>query len=304
MLNHSCRPNTLARFDGNEMEVVATRPIGQGEPLTISYGPLASKIPSVVQRRTTLQNSYFFHCLCPACIDADRESSHASASSKEVDLAYTTTSLACRSKGCQGELCVSKHKYLSKGCRMWCAQCGVNLNPSIAEALLTEVAEDAKSWQKALKETDLVEKANSYNPSKEEGIEGNHVELARKRALDLSTQCLMWRQSKLIGTAMGLARAHDLIARLLAGTGDFAEAASHCEEAVRILEKKYSQGDVELGQEMFKLAGLYFNAGLLSRCFGACQQAKGSLTVCLQADDPQLQELQDMEHCCRQQLSL
>lgn len=44
MLNHSCTPNALASFHGGEMRVVATRAIEEGEPVTISYGPLSSKV--------------------------------------------------------------------------------------------------------------------------------------------------------------------------------------------------------------------------------------------------------------------
>lgn len=44
MLNHSCTPNALATFHGGEMRVVATRAIEEGEPVTISYGPLSSKV--------------------------------------------------------------------------------------------------------------------------------------------------------------------------------------------------------------------------------------------------------------------
>ena len=44
MLNHSCTPNALVTFDGGKMRVVTTRAIEKGEPVTISYGPLLSKV--------------------------------------------------------------------------------------------------------------------------------------------------------------------------------------------------------------------------------------------------------------------
>lgn len=47
MLNHSCVPNALATFDGGEMTVVATRAIEKGGPVTVSYGPLASKVAAL-----------------------------------------------------------------------------------------------------------------------------------------------------------------------------------------------------------------------------------------------------------------
>lgn len=52
MLNHSCTPNALATFHGGEMRVVATRAIEKGEPVTISYGPLSSKVSKPTDFKT------------------------------------------------------------------------------------------------------------------------------------------------------------------------------------------------------------------------------------------------------------
>lgn len=57
MLNHSCIPNALATFHGAEMRVVATRAVEKGEPVTISYGPLSSKVSEVTGVSTTLCSS-------------------------------------------------------------------------------------------------------------------------------------------------------------------------------------------------------------------------------------------------------
>ncbi|CAM9507598.1 unnamed protein product [Ectocarpus sp. 4 AP-2014] len=67
MMNHSCRPNALASFHGGEMRVVATRAIERGELVTISYGPLASKVSSASERQAYLSRAYFFRCECIAC---------------------------------------------------------------------------------------------------------------------------------------------------------------------------------------------------------------------------------------------
>ncbi|CAN0542859.1 unnamed protein product, partial [Ectocarpus sp. 12 AP-2014] len=67
MINHSCCPNALASFHGGEMRVVATRAIERGEPVTISYGPLASKVGKPTRRQAYLSRAYFFRCECIAC---------------------------------------------------------------------------------------------------------------------------------------------------------------------------------------------------------------------------------------------
>ena len=70
MFNHSCNPNALVTFRGGEMRVVATRAIEAGEPVTISYGPLASKVSKGVLLSTTqVQYPYLLRqevFLCPA----------------------------------------------------------------------------------------------------------------------------------------------------------------------------------------------------------------------------------------------
>lgn len=65
-LNHSCAPNAVATFEGPVLSVRATKDIGRGEEVTISYIELAA---STDARRAELQPRYFFDCQCKLCTD-------------------------------------------------------------------------------------------------------------------------------------------------------------------------------------------------------------------------------------------
>ncbi|ORZ18706.1 hypothetical protein BCR42DRAFT_411443 [Absidia repens] len=64
--NHSCQPNVLALFIGTQLQLRAIRPILPGQPLYISYGPLAANSP-LLKRQEQLLEHYFFECHCQAC---------------------------------------------------------------------------------------------------------------------------------------------------------------------------------------------------------------------------------------------
>ncbi|OQR85016.1 SET and MYND domain-containing protein 4 [Achlya hypogyna] len=92
-----------------------------------------------------------------------------------------------------------------------------------------------------------------------------------------------------------IAEALDLVARVLATTGDFNAAGDACAEAIAVLERLYEPLDAELGHECFKAAQLYFNAGrwTLAREFSA--RAAAALALHLPPSDPAREELAAMQ---------
>lgn len=63
LLNHSCDPNCLLRFNATgQLSIVAMRPIAKGEELTHSYVDLVSRT-----RRQDLQQLHGFSCHCRRC---------------------------------------------------------------------------------------------------------------------------------------------------------------------------------------------------------------------------------------------
>ncbi|CAM9634823.1 unnamed protein product [Scytosiphon promiscuus] len=194
MLNHSCRPNALVTFDGREMRVVVTRAIPEGEPVTISYGPLASKVSSTSERRAYLQKAYFFRCDCSACrpppvtaasspgrpggredcgeqqqqlASHDRLRAAAAARSKRTDFACTNAEV----DSCPGTLLVgapppfpavstpsASAANIAKGkVGLWCDHCGNRIPPGSANELLREDEEDRRLWEEAVEAVSLSE---------------------------------------------------------------------------------------------------------------------------------------------------
>jgi len=65
LINHSCRPNCVAVFNGRKQYVVPCRAIQEGEELTISY--IDQGVEDVPTRKLTLDQEYYFECKCTRC---------------------------------------------------------------------------------------------------------------------------------------------------------------------------------------------------------------------------------------------
>lgn len=67
-LNHSCRPNCVAVFNGSQLVIRAVKKICCGDELTISYIELL--VPAQL-RQKELRQHYFFECCCEKCTNQD-----------------------------------------------------------------------------------------------------------------------------------------------------------------------------------------------------------------------------------------
>ncbi|KAI8140884.1 hypothetical protein BJV82DRAFT_194136 [Fennellomyces sp. T-0311] len=66
LFNHSCRPNAAVLFDGALLVIKAIDNIEPDEEVTIAYVDIAH---SRQYRQKTLQEKYFFKCICERCSD-------------------------------------------------------------------------------------------------------------------------------------------------------------------------------------------------------------------------------------------
>lgn len=64
LINHSCDYNATVGFDGEELYIMAIRPIKKAEQIFISY--IDTTAPNAV-RRKELSERYFFDCQCTKC---------------------------------------------------------------------------------------------------------------------------------------------------------------------------------------------------------------------------------------------
>ena len=74
LMNHSCNPNCIQTFVGNTIVIKAAKDIKAGQELTISYGPLFSKV-KWEERQFILKHQYFFTCHCEKCRDGPEDDS-------------------------------------------------------------------------------------------------------------------------------------------------------------------------------------------------------------------------------------
>ncbi|KAL0570031.1 hypothetical protein V5O48_011929 [Marasmius crinis-equi] len=94
LFNHSCMPNAAAKYiitpgDPPRMEIVALRPISEGEEICLPYID-----PALLQtRRTVFQLTYGFTCRCPSCIFLDAIGEIPEPPTDEVELQKLSKSL-------------------------------------------------------------------------------------------------------------------------------------------------------------------------------------------------------------------
>ncbi|KAI1081427.1 hypothetical protein F5B20DRAFT_536023 [Whalleya microplaca] len=64
LMNHSCNPNVVLFFEGNELRVQSLRPLQANEELTQCYTDVQC---DVLLRQKLLEENYFFTCCCARC---------------------------------------------------------------------------------------------------------------------------------------------------------------------------------------------------------------------------------------------
>lgn len=121
MMNHSCTCNTKTIIDsttGYNMTVLAHGDIKAGQEITNQY--IKPDRPTLY-RRPFLRRKWYFHCLCPRCLDPSELGSHLS-------------SLLCSRRGCGGTVLVCSTTTAQSD---WaCQTCGKRTNNEEAFSVL------------------------------------------------------------------------------------------------------------------------------------------------------------------------
>ena len=73
MINHSCAPNSMYRFDGTTVSYWASKDLQKGEEITASYLEAMVMIQPTAYRRKTLLKSKAFICGCTRCTAAEED---------------------------------------------------------------------------------------------------------------------------------------------------------------------------------------------------------------------------------------
>eukprot|EP00611_Tribonema_gayanum_P020985 TRINITY_DN3940_c0_g1_i2.p1 TRINITY_DN3940_c0_g1~~TRINITY_DN3940_c0_g1_i2.p1 ORF type:complete len:277 (-),score=73.77 TRINITY_DN3940_c0_g1_i2:113-943(-) len=263
-MNHSCRPTAAVHFEGTTLVVTATQAIAEGDPVTISYGPLAWRDP-LDRRRAHLLRRYRFVCRCAACTE-EEAALHQRTDASSRGQSGEASQLRCGRTGCSGELfwtspSAGATENRPRGLR--CGVCGHSITPAASRALLAAANEQQAAFE---------------------------VAAAHGRIEDLR-RVLAWRQHSMAPDALAVAEAHDALARALAEHDQFDEAAMHCERSITILTMRQGGGlSAELGREHLKCAGLYMAAQRRSETELHAAQAVEMLRACCGTGDPDLLE--------------
>lgn len=70
LINHSCKPNSVGIFNGNQLSIVSIEPINVDDEITVTYVEIGT---SKAIRRNELEKHFFFTCECNRCITDDYE---------------------------------------------------------------------------------------------------------------------------------------------------------------------------------------------------------------------------------------
>jgi tetratricopeptide (TPR) repeat protein len=91
-----------------------------------------------------------------------------------------------------------------------------------------------------------------------------------------------------------IAHLYDAFAELYASASNYSKSAEYLENALKILKRVYGEESVEVGNEVAKLAQLYFNDQQILEAMNCVERAKLILTKHFSKDNEVLTELEEM----------
>ncbi|KAM6907324.1 SET and MYND domain-containing protein 4 [Xenentodon cancila] len=301
LLNHSCRPNTSVVFrtgtstdpcvsdgpadvseslpDGRNqacgvtVTVRAAKVINSGQEILHCYGPHSSRMETP-ERQHVLHEQYYFLCQCEACSlqeeveeveEGRRQRSGPRGSPYE-------SGLLCLN--CKGAL-KKRNKNGGSGFTCSLSTCGRRMSSAEVSSRLREIRVTLETA----------------------------VELMEKEMPGEALQLLKRTESH---SGRILAETHplqgelaDATARAYATMGDWKNAASHLERSAAAAGSQFGEDSIELGQQLFKVAQLYFNGGARGPALSVIPKVRRILCLHYGPHCPELQELRSMENCLR-----
>jgi hypothetical protein len=255
LFNHSCRPNTVLNYNGRRLTIRASEEIRKGEQVFNCYGPHYARMPTS-ERQRLLQSQYFFLCKCDACT-----------SDGKTEFNY----LVCPVENCKEELQVNREALQQKNVQiLWCNKCGMKIEMASLKKEIQLAKQFFERGEQSMNQDDL------------------------ENALKCFQFSLNIRMKYLHPFHQELAKTFDAIARAYSAKRDFVNAAANCANSVRILERIYGFWTLEMGNEYFKLAQLYFNARKTREALEALERAESIIST-LAASSPLLNEIKEMK---------
>ncbi|XP_043105892.1 SET and MYND domain-containing protein 4 isoform X2 [Puntigrus tetrazona] len=278
LLNHSCSPNTSISFTtgrhfvrsecdvdrpetsrgGVTVTVRASKDLTPGQEILHCYGPHCSRMEATERQRLLLEQ-YYFHCDCQAC---------------QRDL--TEGSQNATENAAPG---------------LKCAKCGKPLQSHMDRYMC--------SWPSCghqISSADVQNKLKGFRCLLDEAfhlIERDRFDEALKILKSATSQA----NSILTETHPLQGELADATARVYATTGEWILAASHLKRSIVAIQAQFGEDSIELGQQLFKLAQLYFNGGDCGAALSVIPRVHKLLSLHCGPHSEEVQELQEMERC-------
>jgi cytochrome c-type biogenesis protein CcmH/NrfF len=279
--------------------------IGQDTEVTISYGPHFVRQSSLQERQIPLLSQYYFTCKCPVCTTQQQLSDSRAAS--DSDIIVVQSDFKCSE--CQCCLLLGEGKSVVSSLK--CPVCKKEVSLSDLEKQAQIATQlylvGRQALTSLLDSTTLTPSSSSLftQPSV-----NNDREKENKNKLRFGTKALKGFENcvnlrlKLYQPFHGkIAEVEDALAETLATLGDYGKAASHSANSIASLRYLFQisrsnqpsypfslswsssafsferpltekeRGCVELGQEYFKLAQLFFNSKKVQEAWNAIENA-------------------------------
>eukprot|EP00042_Codosiga_hollandica_P043496 m.412674 g.412674 ORF g.412674 m.412674 type:complete len:779 (-) comp56568_c0_seq5:1503-3839(-) len=226
-VNHACNPNSIASFQQTTLTISTTRDIPRAAEISISYGPLSSRVASARLRGEWLAEKFGFACLCPDCVTDKAKPSQDAPPQMLRELESGQNDVLC---SCQGVYSVRS----STAGIFICSKCGQPPSVAVLESLSGQFARARSQFESA--------------------------ETATKDALSLYLQAAASFETFLGPCSLELGRVHDRIAQCQAETGAFDHAVRHLKKSLFAVLAKFGEHSIEAANETIKLAHLCLRA--------------------------------------------
>jgi len=208
-----------------------------------------------------LNKQYYFDCCCSAC-------------TTEKD----GSDFRCTSTRCKG---ARLKREGAPRCLLVCPECGVR-------------CEEDELHQKLQLAEMFYLRGRQLLDSLQSAGEEDDTEQTLPNAVKCFGHSLRIRKEVLHPLHKTIAQSEDAMAQTFGMLSNYTEAARHCENSIRILEQIFEKFSTEVGEEYYKLATLWFNAGDAQRAGQAIDEACRILLALHGPQHPPLAHLASM----------
>ncbi|XP_077996435.1 protein-lysine N-methyltransferase SMYD4-like [Glandiceps talaboti] len=257
LMNHSCDPNVIASYRGNQLTIRATRKINKGQEILHCYGPHVKHM-SKDERQRSLREQYFFDCHCTAC---------------EID----------------SEL---GNHYGNKRDAFMCNKCGSAVVPDrSAETHGHCVNPNCKRQKNLVQAYKLADQSRKLFLQAVELLELDQVQ----DSLAILHECYEVQQTILYRHHQQLAETQDCLARCYVTLGENEIAIKYLKLSIETVEITYGKDSIELANELTKLAQILFNSHEEEEALTITNRALDIFTIHYGPNHPSCVELLEMQ---------